>query len=77
MPDDSREVRERLLKAWRGEIVAGSVYELITQRMPDRGHPAPDGAGGGRASTPAGLEMTLAGVIVGGATYIVGLALPG
>jgi VIT1/CCC1 family predicted Fe2+/Mn2+ transporter len=24
----------------------------------------------------AGLEMTLAGVIVGGATYIVGLALP-
>ncbi len=36
MPDDSREVRERLLKAWRGEIVAGSVYELITQRMPDR-----------------------------------------
>ena len=25
----------------------------------------------------AGLEMTLAGVIVGGATYAVGLALPG
>ena len=25
----------------------------------------------------AGLEMTLAGVIVGGATYLVGLALPG
>jgi vacuolar iron transporter family protein len=24
----------------------------------------------------AGLEMTLAGVIVGGATYVVGLALP-
>ncbi|MGO9906446.1 MAG: VIT1/CCC1 transporter family protein [Solirubrobacteraceae bacterium] len=24
----------------------------------------------------AGLEMTLAGVIVGGATYLVGLALP-
>jgi VIT1/CCC1 family predicted Fe2+/Mn2+ transporter len=25
----------------------------------------------------AGLEMTLAGLIVGGATYAVGLALPG
>ena len=24
----------------------------------------------------AGLEMTLAGVIVGGATYLIGLALP-
>jgi VIT1/CCC1 family predicted Fe2+/Mn2+ transporter len=30
------EVRERLLEAWRGEIVAGRVYELIAQRMPDR-----------------------------------------
>jgi VIT1/CCC1 family predicted Fe2+/Mn2+ transporter len=30
------EVRERLLRAWRGEIVAGAVYELIAQRMPDR-----------------------------------------
>jgi VIT1/CCC1 family predicted Fe2+/Mn2+ transporter/ferritin-like protein len=30
------EVRERLLKAWRGEIVAGAVYDLIAQRMPDR-----------------------------------------
>jgi vacuolar iron transporter family protein len=29
-------VRERLLEAWRGEIVAGRVYELIAQRMPDR-----------------------------------------
>jgi VIT1/CCC1 family predicted Fe2+/Mn2+ transporter/rubrerythrin len=30
------EVRERLLDAWRGEIVAGRVYELIAQRMPER-----------------------------------------
>ncbi len=30
------EARERLLKAWRGEILAGAVYELIAQRMPDR-----------------------------------------
>jgi vacuolar iron transporter family protein len=33
MPD---EVRDRLLKAWRGEIVAGAVYDLIAERMPDR-----------------------------------------
>src|SRR5947209_13752968 len=32
----SDEVRDRLLKAWKGEIVAGSVYELIAQRMPER-----------------------------------------
>src|SRR3981081_4395279 len=36
MTNDSCDVRERLLKAWRGEIVAGAVYELIAQRMPDR-----------------------------------------
>jgi VIT1/CCC1 family predicted Fe2+/Mn2+ transporter/ferritin-like protein len=30
------EVRERLLKAWRGEIVAGAVYELIAKRMDER-----------------------------------------
>jgi VIT1/CCC1 family predicted Fe2+/Mn2+ transporter len=30
------EVRERLLKAWRGEIEAGSMYELIAGRMPER-----------------------------------------
>ncbi len=30
------EVRDRLLHAWRGEIVAGAVYELIARRMPDR-----------------------------------------
>ncbi len=30
------EVRARLLQAWRGEVVAGRVYELIAQRMPDR-----------------------------------------
>jgi VIT1/CCC1 family predicted Fe2+/Mn2+ transporter len=32
----SEEVRERLLQAWRGEIVAGRVYELISRRMPPR-----------------------------------------
>ena len=31
----SPEVRDRLLKAWRGEIEAGAVYELIAQRMDD------------------------------------------
>jgi vacuolar iron transporter family protein len=30
------EVRERLLKAWRGEIEAGAVYELIALRLDDR-----------------------------------------
>jgi VIT1/CCC1 family predicted Fe2+/Mn2+ transporter len=30
------EVRDRLLKAWRGEIIAGRSYELIAQRLPDR-----------------------------------------
>jgi VIT1/CCC1 family predicted Fe2+/Mn2+ transporter len=30
------EARERLLKAWRGEIIAGRSYELIAQRLPDR-----------------------------------------
>jgi VIT1/CCC1 family predicted Fe2+/Mn2+ transporter len=32
----SEEVRDRLLKAWRGEIEAGRVYELISRRMPER-----------------------------------------
>ena len=36
MADAPPEVRERLLKAWEGEIVAGGVYELIARRMPDR-----------------------------------------
>jgi VIT1/CCC1 family predicted Fe2+/Mn2+ transporter len=30
------EVRERLLQAWRGEIVAGRMYELISARLPER-----------------------------------------
>jgi VIT1/CCC1 family predicted Fe2+/Mn2+ transporter/rubrerythrin len=30
------EVRDRLLQAWKGEIVAGGVYDLIARRMPDR-----------------------------------------
>ena len=29
-------VRERLLQAWRGEIVAARMYDLIAQRMPER-----------------------------------------
>jgi vacuolar iron transporter family protein len=32
----TEEVRTRLLTAWRGEILAGVVYELIAKRMPDR-----------------------------------------
>ncbi len=36
MDQASAEVRERLLKAWQGEIVAGGVYGLIAERMPDR-----------------------------------------
>jgi VIT1/CCC1 family predicted Fe2+/Mn2+ transporter len=36
MSDPPVEVSERLLKAWRGEIIAGSVYGLIAQRMEDR-----------------------------------------
>jgi vacuolar iron transporter family protein len=30
------EARERLLQAWRGEILAGAVYELIARRLSDR-----------------------------------------
>ena len=38
MPDqtENTEVRDRLLQAWRGEIEAGRVYELIAQRLDDR-----------------------------------------
>ncbi len=32
----SDEARDRLLKAWQGEIVAGAAYELIARRMPPR-----------------------------------------
>jgi vacuolar iron transporter family protein len=32
----SNEVRERLLKAWSGEIVAGGMYDLIAARLPTR-----------------------------------------
>jgi VIT1/CCC1 family predicted Fe2+/Mn2+ transporter/ferritin-like protein len=32
----SNEVRARLLKAWGGEITAGSMYELIAARLPPR-----------------------------------------
>jgi VIT1/CCC1 family predicted Fe2+/Mn2+ transporter/rubrerythrin len=34
--DTSPEVRERLLTAWRGEILAGAVYELIARRLDER-----------------------------------------
>lgn len=34
--DVDSEVRERLLQAWRGEIVAGRMYEEIAARMPER-----------------------------------------
>ncbi len=34
--DVDRQVRERLLEAWRGEIVASRVYDLIAERMPAR-----------------------------------------
>jgi vacuolar iron transporter family protein len=36
MTDAPVEARERLLTAWRGEILAGSVYELIARRMEPR-----------------------------------------
>ena len=36
VPGASDEVRSRLLKAWRGEILAGSAYNLIARRLPDR-----------------------------------------
>jgi vacuolar iron transporter family protein len=35
MSDATPEARERLLQAWRGEIVAGAAYDLIARRMPD------------------------------------------
>jgi vacuolar iron transporter family protein len=34
--DVDREVRDRLLEAWRGEIVANRVYDLIAERVPAR-----------------------------------------
>jgi vacuolar iron transporter family protein len=34
--DASPEVRERLLTAWRGEILAGAVYALIAKRLDER-----------------------------------------
>ncbi len=36
VPGASDEVRSRLLKAWRGEILAGSAYHLIARRLPER-----------------------------------------
>jgi vacuolar iron transporter family protein len=34
--EETSEAKQRLLAAWRGEIIAGSVYELIAKRMPER-----------------------------------------
>ncbi len=36
MTDATPEVRERLLKAWRGEIQARAAYQLIARRLPER-----------------------------------------
>jgi VIT1/CCC1 family predicted Fe2+/Mn2+ transporter len=36
MSETGTGARERLLKAWRGEILAGRMYELIAERLPDR-----------------------------------------
>jgi VIT1/CCC1 family predicted Fe2+/Mn2+ transporter len=36
MSEATTQVRQRLLHAWRGEIVAGAAYDLIARRMPDR-----------------------------------------
>jgi VIT1/CCC1 family predicted Fe2+/Mn2+ transporter len=36
MSDQPAEARERLLTAWRGEILAGSVYDLIARRLDSR-----------------------------------------
>ncbi len=33
---DRGQVSERLLTAWRGEVLAAKVYELIARRLPDR-----------------------------------------
>jgi vacuolar iron transporter family protein len=34
--ETTEEARARLLKAWRGEIIAGKSYELIAERLPER-----------------------------------------
>jgi VIT1/CCC1 family predicted Fe2+/Mn2+ transporter/ferritin-like protein len=34
--EQESDARERLLKAWRGEIQAGGMYELIANRLPER-----------------------------------------
>ena len=36
MSEPPGEVSERLLTAWRGEILAGAVYDLIARRLPER-----------------------------------------
>ncbi|MDQ6816267.1 MAG: VIT1/CCC1 transporter family protein [Actinomycetota bacterium] len=36
MKEVPEDVRRRLLKAWKGEVVAGAVYDLIARRLADR-----------------------------------------
>ncbi len=36
MGSEDDDARARLLQAWRGEILAGAVYELIAKRLPER-----------------------------------------
>ena len=77
----SDEVERRLLKAWQGEVEAAAVYELIAQRMDDRRaeilrRMAEAEAGHRRRLEGADERARQAGVIVGGATYAVGLAFP-
>jgi VIT1/CCC1 family predicted Fe2+/Mn2+ transporter len=36
MADPPAEVRDRLLTAWQGEIIAGAVYDLIARRLDER-----------------------------------------
>ena len=36
MTNPPAEVRERLLAAWQGEILAGAVYDLIARRLDER-----------------------------------------
>jgi ferritin-like protein len=33
---DDRRVADRLLKAWRGEVLTENVYELVARRLPAR-----------------------------------------
>ena len=66
MTDAPVEARERLLTAWRGEILAGAVYELIARRLerPRGRDRAQDGRGRGRPPPPARAADARAGLEV-------------